>query len=51
MKRALIIGGSGGLSSVVAKIAIENGYEVSAVTRGKRQLPDNVISIIADRKN
>lgn len=51
MKRALIIGGSGGLSSVVAKIAIETGYEVSAVTRGKRQLPDNVISIIADRNS
>lgn len=51
MKKALIIGGSGGLSSVVAKLAIKNGYEVSAVTRGKRQLPDNVISIIADRNS
>jgi len=51
MKRALIIGGSGGLSSVVAKTAMNNGYEVWTVTRGKRTLPDGVKSLVADRNN
>lgn len=51
MKKALIIGGSGGLSSVVAKLAMKNGYEVWALTRGKRELPEGVNALIADRNN
>jgi len=51
MKKALIIGGSGGLSSVVARLAMINGYEVSAVTRGNRPLQQGVISIRADRND
>ncbi len=51
MKRALIIGGSGGLSSEVAKTAMKNGYKVWAVTRGKRELPKGVESIVADRND
>ena len=51
MKKALIIGGSGGLSSVVARLAMNNGYEVSAVTRGNRPLPQGVIPIHADRND
>ncbi len=46
--KALIIGGSGGLSSVVAKMAMEK-YEVWAVTRGQRTLPNGVKAIVADR--
>lgn len=48
MKNALIIGGSGGLSSVVAKMAMKE-YKVWAVTRGQRKLPEGVIPIVADR--
>jgi len=51
MKKALIIGGSGGLSSVVARKAMENGYEVWALTRGQRKLLDGVNAIIADRND
>lgn len=51
MKKALIIGGSGGLSSVVARKAMENGYEVWALTRGQRKLQDGVNAIIADRND
>ncbi len=50
MKNALIIGGSGGLSSVLAKLALKE-YKVWAVTRGQRKLPDGVESIIADRND
>lgn len=50
MKKALIIGGSGGLSSVVAKMAM-NEYDVWAVTRGIRKLPEGVHTILADRNN
>lgn len=49
-KNVLIIGGSGGLSSVVARKLLEN-YNVYAVTRGKRELPPGVKSIIADRNS
>lgn len=45
---ALIIGGSGGLSSVVAKLAMKD-YRVWAMTRGLRELPEGVIPIKADR--
>lgn len=48
MKKALIIGGSGGLSSVVAKTLLLRDYKVWAVTRGKRELPAGVIPIKAD---
>lgn len=47
---ALIIGGSGGLSSVVAKLAMKN-YRVWAMTRGLRELPEGVIPIKADRND
>ena len=51
MKKALIIGGSGGLSSVVAKKAMEQDYEVWTLTRGQRDLPTGVKSIITDRND
>lgn len=47
---ALIIGGSGGLSSVVAKLAMKK-YRVWAVTRGLREIPRGVIPIKADRND
>lgn len=48
MKKALILGGSGRLSSVLAKMAMKE-YEVWTVTRGLRALPEGVKPIIADR--
>lgn len=50
MKNVLIIGGSGGLSSVLAQMASKNS-RVWTVTRGKRQLPDGVVSLKVDRNN
>jgi nucleoside-diphosphate-sugar epimerase len=47
---ALIIGGSGGLSSVVARLAMKE-YRVWTLTRGNREVPDGVISVIADRND
>ena len=47
---ALVIGGSGGLSSVVAKMAMEK-YHVWTLTRGVRELPGGVIPIKADRND
>lgn len=50
LKNALIIGGSGGLSSVVARLALKK-YNVWTVTRGQRELPEGVTAIVADRNN
>lgn len=50
MKKALIIGGSGGLSGRLAVMAKEY-YEVWAVTRGKRPLPQGINHISVDRDN
>lgn len=50
MKNALIIGGSGGLSSVLAKMAMKD-YSVWTLTRGRRTLPDGVKPVIADRND
>ncbi|MBP5554341.1 MAG: NAD-dependent epimerase/dehydratase family protein [Lachnospiraceae bacterium] len=47
---ALIIGGSGGLSSVVAKLAMKE-YRVWTLTRGNREVPAGVTSVIADRND
>ncbi|MBQ7926298.1 MAG: NAD-dependent epimerase/dehydratase family protein [Lachnospiraceae bacterium] len=47
-KKALIIGGSGGLSGRLAVMA-QQEYEVWALTRGKRPLPQGIHPITADR--
>lgn len=49
-KKALIIGGSGGLSGRLAVLAQEH-YEVWTLTRGKRPLPEGVTPILADRED
>lgn len=49
-KKALIIGGSGGLSGRLAVLAGEQ-YDVWTLTRGKRPLPAGVTPIIADRED
>ncbi len=49
-KKALIIGGSGGLSGRLAVLAKEQ-YDVWTLTRGKRPLPSGVTPITADRED
>ncbi len=46
--KALIIGGSGGLSGMLASMTKET-YEVWALTRGKRPLGAGIIPLCADR--
>ncbi len=47
--KALIIGGSGGLSSVLAAMAKEIYEEVFVLTRGLRPIQKGLISLVADR--
>ena len=49
-KKALIIGGSGGLSGRLATMA-QIEYNVWVLTRGKRPLPDGVHPLTADRND
>ena len=49
-KKALIIGGSGGLSGRLATMA-QKEYDVWVLTRGKRPLPDGVHPLTADRND
>ncbi len=49
-KKALIIGGSGGLSGRLAALA-KDEYEVWAVTRGQRPLGDGIHLLKADRND
>ncbi|MFZ1752378.1 MAG: NAD-dependent epimerase/dehydratase family protein [Caldilineaceae bacterium] len=46
----LLIGGSGFVSGTLARLAVGAGHTVTAVTRGQRDLPGGVRSLVADRK-
>lgn len=49
-KKALIIGGSGGLSGRLATMA-QKEYDVWVLTRGKRPVPEGVQRLTADRND
>lgn len=49
--KILIIGGSGFLSGTLARLAMQQGHSVWAVTRGQRPIPSGVIPLHADRKD
>ena len=49
-KNALILGGSGGLSGVVARLAMDK-YHVYTVTRGVREVPAGVTALNCDRND
>ena len=49
--RLLIIGGSGFVSGTLAQSAVAAGWEVTAVTRGVRPLPQGVSAIRVDRND
>lgn len=46
--KALIIGGTGTISSAVVRRLMEKKWEVYVINRGTKQLPEGVISIVAD---
>jgi len=45
----LTIGGSGHVSGAIARTALAQGHAVWTITRGKRPLPEDVVSLIAER--
>jgi len=47
--RLLLLGGSGFFSGTIARMALEQGWEVDGLTRGRRPMPDGVRPIPADR--
>lgn len=49
--RLLIIGGSGHVSGNLARVAVEQGWQVTIVTRGQRPVPEGVTALVADRKD
>ena len=49
--KLLVIGGSGFVSGTIARTAVAQGHEVWTVTRGRRQAPPGVHTIVADRKD
>ncbi len=48
-KNIHIIGGSGFLSGTLARTAVAQGHNVWAITRGRREIPERVTGLIADR--
>ena len=46
--KALIIGGTGVISTSVTELALERGWDITLLNRGKSSLPDGVKSIVAD---
>lgn len=49
--KILLIGGSGFVSGTLARLAVEQGHAVWAVTRGRRAPVAGVTPIVADRKD
>ena len=49
--KILIIGGSGHVSGAVARAAVAGQHTVWTVTRGKRELPQGVRPLVADRND
>ena len=48
MKKALIIGGTGTISTSVVDLALRKGWNISLLNRGRKPLPAGVHSIVAD---
>ena len=46
--RALIIGGTGTISSAVVRLLLERKWEVYVLNRGTKPLPEGAVSIVAD---
>ena len=49
--KLLIIGGSGLISGHIARMAMQAGHEVWAVTRGQRKVDEGVHALVADRRD
>lgn len=48
MKRALLIGGTGTISTAVSRRLLEKGWELYLLNRGNRPLPEGARSLLAD---
>lgn len=46
--KALIIGGTGTISSAVTELALQKGWEISLLNRGSKPVPQGVESLVAD---
>ena len=46
--KALIIGGTGTISSAVVRLLLEREWEVYVINRGTKPLPEGAVSIVAD---
>ena len=46
--KALIIGGTGTISSAVVRLLLERKWEVYVINRGSKPLPDGAVGIVAD---
>lgn len=46
--RILIIGGTGNISSYVTALAVERGYDVTVLNRGRGEVPDGVRGVVGD---
>lgn len=46
--KALIIGGTGTISSAVTELALQKGWEISLLNRGSKPVPQNIRSLVAD---
>ena len=46
--KALIIGGTGTISSAVVRLLLERKWEVYVLNRGTKPLPEGAVSIVAD---
>lgn len=49
--KILVIGGSGFVSGTLARVALDHGHRVWAITRGQRPLADGVNPLTADRRD
>ena len=46
--KALFIGGTGTISTAVAALAMEKGWEVTLLNRGSKPVPEGMESMVAD---
>ncbi|MFA5864016.1 MAG: NAD-dependent epimerase/dehydratase family protein [Phycisphaerae bacterium] len=51
VRKLLLIGGSGFVSGTTARAALASGFEVWAITRGQKPVPDGVRVLVADRND
>lgn len=51
MKKLLVVGGTGVLSSAIVETVLQRGFSVTMINRGKKKIPQSVILIQSDKNN